>query len=509
MDALAAQLDSLPLTAAKEKLIEETRPRSESHTFLETVAAHPVKKSAPEVLKRFCQVLKRYQCGTYDFAGPSGLKSIASGIILEEGLDDSFYIVDLMNTFRLYKAWTEAMPRVEPFYAVKCCPEPSIIETLVACGTGFDCASAAEIELVLQCGARPEQIIFAQPCKRPSDLRLAKARGVMLSTFDCVAELEKVAKIYPEMEVVLRIRADDPSAELPLGAKFGAHMDEVDVLLSAAKDLGLAVVGVSFHVGSLARDPNAFSIAIELARSVFDKAERLGFDMRLLDLGGGFTGRFDSSGCVVSMQGDIPTSINTALAKHFADSKIRVIAEPGRYFAEASMHLLTHIHGRRERVEPIDSLARASAATASSDTADDTMKGSPYMEYWISDGLYGSFNGVIYDHAVPRAWLMPSPSLPPLENPSTLVRSTVFGPTCDSLDVVFKDVLLPKLRIGDWLLFPSFGAYSLAGATNFNGVQAASCNKFYICSKHGVDDFDSLVMWACEMTTKPCSLVAL
>lgn len=267
----------------------------------------------------------------------------------------------------------------------------------------------------------------------------------------------------------------------------------------------------------MARDPNAFRIAIEQARIVFDKAEAAGFkNMHLLDIGGGFTGRFDSEGNVLSMKGDIPQAINAAIAKNFPDPKIRIISEPGRYFAEASMHLMTHVHGIRERNEVADQVdADVSFHLQIGDLSEQkdeqgkvTTATVPYNEYWISDGLYGSFNNIIYDHAVPRAWLMPSPQLGPIENPTTLIRSTVFGPSCDSLDVVFKDVLLPKLRVGDWLLFPCFGAYSLAGATNFNGIQAASCRKYYICSKKGVDEIDSLVMWACEMSSKPCSLVA-
>ncbi len=65
---------------------------------------------------------------------------------------------------------------------------------------------------------------------------------------------------------------------------------------------------------------------------------------------------------------------------------------------------------------------------------------------------------------------------------------TVFGPTCDSMDCVFKDVMLPQLRVGDWLLFPHFGAYTLAGATNFNGIQNANPRLLYICSQSSVDE---------------------
>ena len=149
------------------------------------------------------------------------------------------------------------------------------------------------------------------------------------------------------------------------------------------------------------------------------------------------------------------------------------------------MHLACHVHSVRNR-EGEDNSATC--------------------DYLISDGLYGSFNCVVYDGAKPRAWLLPSPSLPPLDN--ALIRSTVFGPTCDSMDCVFKDVMLPQLRVGDWLLFPCFGAYTLAGATNFNGIMAAAPDIIYINSGTSVDEEDSLVMWACEMSQPPSDIVA-
>ena len=94
--------------------------------------------------------------------------------------------------------------------------------------------------------------------------------------------------------------------------------------------------------------------------------------------------------------------------------------------------------------------------------------------------------------------------------PSSLIASliTVFGPTCDSMDCVFKDVMLPQLRVGDWLLFPHFGAYTLAGATNFNGIQNANPRIFYVCSQSSVDQENAVIMWACEMEKAPSSIVA-
>jgi hypothetical protein len=61
-----------------------------------------------------------------------------------------------------------------------------------------------------------------------------------------------------------------------------------------------------------------------------------------------------------------------------------------------------------------------------------------------------------------------------------LFASTVFGPTCDSIDVIARSVLLPKLQIGDWLYFQNMGAYTMAAASSFNGFTPTDI--FYVCS---------------------------
>jgi ornithine decarboxylase len=360
------------------------------------------------------------------------------------------------------------MPRITPFYAVKCYPEPGILKLLNALGTGFDCASKGEVELMLNMGVHPSRIVFAHPCKRASDIRYAKEHGVQYTTFDTESELHKMAALNPDFKCILRIRADDPEARVPLGLKYGAELSEAPKLLATAKTLGMEVVGVSFHVGSACKNLAAFTTAIESARSIFDKARALGFNMELLDIGGGFTGHFDSHGNV--MFGEIANAINAAVATNFpVEEGVRIIAEPGRYFAETSASLLMPVYGQRDRLNEDGSIKN--------------------KDYWLTDGLYGSFNCILYDGQNPTYKVVRSPLLPRVSSAeeSTSYPSTLWGPTCDSADVLYKDHMLPQLRNGDWLLFPNAGAYTHAGACDFNGIEATNPNKFYVFSDSAVD----------------------
>lgn len=118
-------------------------------------------------------------------------------------------------------------------------------------GLGFDCASAAEIQLVLDLGVDPSRIIFSHPCKAASALQMASSRGVHLTVFDNLDELEKISEVSRGMSLLLRIYAQDDTARVCLGRKFGAPLHTTQLLLLKARDLGLNVVGVSFHIGML------------------------------------------------------------------------------------------------------------------------------------------------------------------------------------------------------------------------------------------------------------------
>ena len=379
-------------------------------------------------------------------------------LIETHSLEDNLYVMDLGAVERLWHAWHVALPRVHAHYAVKCNNDPALLACLASLGAGFDCASGAEVEQVTALGVSPDRIIFANPCKRPADIRFAAAKGVTHSTFDTESELLKLRRWSPGSRVLLRIRADDPTARCPLGNKFGAEEWEWEELFAAARRHGVPVDGISFHVGSGATNPAAFSYAVELARRAFDLGAVYGFHMSILDIGGGFCGgRFTADGRVDL--GGVPAAVNASLAMHFPEGcGVRLIAEPGRYFAESVATLACLVYGRRQRASEAGGEAHG-------------------FDYWITDGLYGSMNCLLYDHAT----VFPRP-LGGIPDGVKVVPSTVFGPTCDGLDTVVRDYPLPELDVGDWLLFPRMGAYTICGASKFNGVNAVDVPTFYVAS---------------------------
>ncbi|DBA97123.1 TPA: Mitochondrial 2-oxoadipate and 2-oxoglutarate transporter, variant 2 [Trebouxia sp. C0004] len=288
----------------------------------------PVLKTVDSQRVSVLKVLECYNATMVETGNDAAYDAFIQKVVQEQSLEDPLYVLDLGAVVRLYQAWVHLMPRVHPFYAVKCNTDPAMVSLLAALGAGFDCASEWEADTVLGLGVPADRIVFANACKRPCDIRFAAAKGLQLTTFDTESELHKLARWHPSTEALLRIRADDPQARCQLGNKYGALMEDCAGLLATAQQLNIKVVGVAFHVGSGATNPQAFADAIAAARVVFDEATLLGFHMCILDIGGGFAGGcFDAQGKV--QLGEVPLAVNSALATYFCDPAVKVSCQAG------------------------------------------------------------------------------------------------------------------------------------------------------------------------------------
>jgi len=373
--------------------------------------------------------------------------------------DQPFYICDLGQLFNKYRQWKSQLPVVTPFYAIKSNPNKMVCKTLEFLGANFDCASKEEIRQILALGVNPDRIIYANPCKTEEYIKYAYEQGVNCMTFDNEDELYKVKANHPNAKMVIRIRVDDSNSACQFGVKFGVYKSSTYGLLEKAKSLGVDVIGVSFHVGSGCGDPKSYIEALSSCKDVFNEAEELGFNFRLLDIGGGFPG-YDETDKIGFES--FAESINFGINKYFRGMNINIIAEPGRYFCSSIFTLATQVTSRRV-------------------TYSDNNKS---FMYYINDGIYGSFNCIIFDH-----WNVPIPSFGILDESSKsyqyndkaelLYESSIWGPTCDSIDVLTKSIKFPELKIGDRLVFKNMGAYTLAPSTSFNGFNPAKVYYLY------------------------------
>ena len=365
--------------------------------------------------------------------------------IINDFLEDNqseraFYIINLGALFDSYTNWIKLLPNVHPYYAVKCNPNPVILDALASLGCNFDCASENEMKMVIEITKDPSRIIFANPCKMSSQIRYARANDVDLMTFDCEEELYKIKLYHPYAKLVLRLAVDDSKSRCKFNKKFGCKLSQVEELLNIVKTLKLDVIGFSFHVGSGCSSADTFYDAIYECRKACDIAERVGIGISVIDIGGGFPGvdkeiKFE----------DIARRINDGITEFFSEKAgIQFIAEPGRYFAESSHTLVLNVIGKKNII--------------------DEETGEKIIVYYLNDGIYGSFGCIYFDHNNPVV-------LPFNERNNELHKSRLFGPTCDSIDLISNDIMLPELAVGEWVYVENFGAYTVASSSNFNGFK--------------------------------------
>ena len=369
--------------------------------------------------------------------------------------DRPFYIIDLGQLIVSYEKWKTYLPTVKPYYAVKCNTNPIILETLANLGANFDCASEKEISTILRITENdPDRIIFANPCKIPSHIEYAKSKFVDRMTFDCAEELYKIKKIHPSAKLFLRLAVDDSKSICKFNKKFGCTIEEMDLLFVLAKDLGLNIVGICFHVGSGCKSSEVFYSALETVNVAVYIAKQYDIDIKVIDIGGGFPG-IDTE--MVQFK-DIAENINKGICKFFSDKNIEFIAEPGRFFAQPTHTLVVQVIGKK---------------------AKRNVNGDRRFEYTLNEGVYHSFNCTIFDHY--------SPILAPLRKTGPndeIFPSKVFGQTCDSMDTICEECMLPELNIGDYIYVENFGAYTISASSGFNGFEPTLLSKYIVRGKH-------------------------
>ena len=352
---------------------------------------------------------------------------------------------------RNYSALRSALPRVKLYYAVKAHPHAHIVRTIDELGGGFDVASAGETDLLLKLKVFGRRTIHTHPIKKDSEIRTSLRYGVTTFVVDSPYELEKLVPYRGRVGVLLRLSFRNLSAAVDLSKKFGCSLDDAPNIIAKARELGLHVKGVSFHVGSQCKDATKHVEAIAACAKLMESMnQRSGTPMNVIDIGGGFPADYDRRGVDIE---NFCAPIRDELDRIPEDWDI--LAEPGRYLVAAAVTSITSVVGKSIR--------------------------DGVRWYYLDDGVYGSYSGQIYDHACYP--------LQVLRQGKTHV-SVLAGPTCDSIDVIAEGIQLPELEPGDLLIGHEMGAYTAATKTRFNSLPDA---KFIDLETVAFQDLDGSV----------------
>jgi len=333
-----------------------------------------------------------------------------------------------------YRTLAAALPGVDLHYAVKSNAQPELISMFDGEGAFFDVCSNGEIDVLKGLGISAERCIHTHPIKRDGDIRYALDYGLDIFVVDNEDELLKFVQYKDRARLLVRMSIQNPGCLVNLSQKFGVTPEKTFDLIKKAHGMGLRVFGISFHAGSQNENPLKYIEALEYCKDICGKAALAGINIEVIDIGGGFPISYLTQ---VMPMAAFCRPIVDYLSRYFAN--YRIIAEPGRVLSGPTMTLAANVIGRSYR--------------------------NGAWWYYLDEGIYGSFSGKMFDHADYPMFLTP--------RPGERYNSVLAGPTCDSIDVLYENIHLPMLEIGDTLVFESMGAYTVASACNFNGFPKA------------------------------------
>lgn len=325
-------------------------------------------------------------------------------------------------------------------YAVKANSNLSVLRLLASLGAGFDIVSGGELFRVLQAGGDPEKIVFSGVGKTEAEIDYALRERV--HTFNCESErelslLDAIARRQGvRARVALRVNPDVDAATHPYIStglrdhKFGIDIHDVERVYAVAIALpGLAVEGVSCHIGSQLLDASPLIEAVDKLVDLVARLRAQGVPITHLDLGGGLGVKYKP--------GQVTPAIDDTtrrMLERVAGVGAKIYTEPGRSIVGECGVLLAEVLYRKR--SPRKEFVIVDAA----------------MNDLIRPALYGAYHEI----------------LPLRERPRETIRADVVGPVCESGDFLAKDRDMAAVETGERIAFLTAGAYGFVLASNYN-----------------------------------------
>jgi ornithine decarboxylase len=353
----------------------------------------------------------------------------AMAFLKSSGPEPPYLLIDKDKVKQKVSSIGRAVKGSRVFYAVKANPDIEVLKLIHGLGIGFEIASEGELRLLASLGVSRDRIITSNPIKSFRFLRMATDYGVSYFAFDSEDEVLKLREFAPGCNVYVRLSVPNEGSEWPLSKKFAVEVDEAEDLLLFARKKGLNPVGITFHVGSQCNNIYNWNAALDKAKILWDRVEKRGIRLSVLDIGGGYPIRYTKS--VVDIP-SIEKNINKLIYEKFPRDT-RIFIEPGRAVVGDAGIFVSSVIGKARRGD------------------EDWLS----IDVGVFNGLMESVGGIKYSYIV--------------EGSREIKKWTLAGPSCDSFDVIDRDIFLPEPEIGNFVLILSSGAYTISYASEFNG----------------------------------------
>ena len=371
------------------------------------------------------------------------------------------YVYSAATLLHHYRRFAEAFAAVDAMicYSIKSLPNVHVLKLLAAAGSGFDVTSGGELARALAAGGRPEQIVYAGVGKTDREIGQAIAAGVGIFNVESQAEFENLSRLAAEagktIQAALRVNPDvfDPKTHTYTATgrketKFGVNIElAVRFFETYARDENVRLDGIHIHIGSPIYSAEPYVEAITKTLKLIGQLREKGFDVNLLDIGGGFAADYE--------QGASPLAADyaDAIVPLLEDADLRVVVEPGRQISCNAGILLTRVQYVKQGDEKKFIIVDAA------------------MTDLIRPALYGGWH-FVYPAALPAGADAPQRRMD--FAPSDGEKVDIVGGVCETADFLATDRLLPPVERGDLIAVFSAGAYAFAMSSQYNSRPRAA-----------------------------------
>lgn len=417
-------------------------------------------------------------------------------------MNSPFFMMDLSFLSKQYSRFKKSLPLITPYYAIKSNDNPILIETLHNLGCGFDCASINEILLVKSIASNtfnPDNIIFANPSKHINHIIQAKANAINTVTYDSIEELNKLKQHHPNAKLVLRIHVNDANSKVHLSEIFGAYRDTWIPLITRTIELNMNLIGICFHVGSISMEPTVFYDALKDCKELFDYCKSKGIELTLLDIGGGFPSItyeniYGNEMLFETFANEINKGLNMFFKEEITSNKIRIIAEPGRFFSSGSTYVFLKIINRKiwngVSKETQDIVKEISCYKGKEKNNEMN------INYYCNESTGLSLSSFLYEDNKEMPCFIDVDVDERKENENEkengmVIRSKLYGFSSCKVDLIIDELNIKEvLPVGTKFYFKNLGAYSVAcgKGVEVNGVKINENNIYYFEHKNEWED---------------------
>ncbi|MGQ9806816.1 MAG: diaminopimelate decarboxylase [Chlorobiales bacterium] len=332
-------------------------------------------------------------------------------------------------------------------YSVKANFNLAVIRTLVQEGSGFDVNSGGELYRALKAGAKPKKIIFAGVGKTKAEIEFAIKSKILFQKVESLSELRVINEVAKKLKTVapiaIRINPNVSAETHPYittgndEKKFG--IDEMlaeKVFEELLSYKNLKFVGLEMHIGSQIFDTQSYLEALFKLLGVKAIAESKGFQVKYLDVGGGFP---------ITYRASQPAPDIGVFAEKFVpllkNQSAQILFEPGRFIVGNSSVIVTEVLYRKQNHRGKNFVIVDSAMTE-----------------LIRPMLYEAYHDI----------------LPVEQKNRDVIITDIVGGVCESGDFFAHDREIPEVSEGEYLAIFSAGAYGAVMSSNYNARPRAA-----------------------------------